>query len=207
MYTETSEEIEIDLRRLLAALLRRAKRIGLVTILCAALALLASLLFITPQYQSAVTFYISGCDVDSGMVLLETGQTLDAVMLESGVAYTREELQKMLSAKAVRDTEFFRVTVTGEDAREAKRVADAVAEELPRRISDVIGEAVVRVADRAAVAGEPVSPNHTKNALIGALLGFAVMVGAVSLREIFAGGQPGRFSREMKRRRKPSHKR
>lgn len=207
MYTETNEEIVIDLRQLAAALVRKARRIVWVTILCAGLALLTSVLFIAPRYQSAVMFFVSGCDVDSGMVVLETGQTLQAVLQRSGMEHTQEELSRMLSAKAVRDTEFFRVTVAGTDAREVKCIADAVAEVLPLRISEVIGDVVIRVADQAAISGEPVSPDHAKNTIIGALIGFTGMSGIICLREIFTGQQAGLYSPGKKQRRSLSRRR
>ena len=59
MKKELNNEIEIDLQRLLGAVLNKAWLIGLVAVLCAVLAFLGTFLFITPKYQSSVMLYVN----------------------------------------------------------------------------------------------------------------------------------------------------
>ena len=56
--TNQNEEMEIDLQRLLAALLRKAWLIGLSAVICAVITFLTTYFFVTPLYQSTAKFYV-----------------------------------------------------------------------------------------------------------------------------------------------------
>ena len=51
-----TEELEIDLQRLINALLQKSLLIGIVAVVCAVVAFLGSYFFITPQHQSIAMF-------------------------------------------------------------------------------------------------------------------------------------------------------
>ena len=123
------QQIEIDLQRLFRALRDRSVLIGIVAVICAVIAFLGTCFLITPQYQSAVMFYvnnnalspgegplgISSADmtasrglVKSCIVILNSRETLNEILDDSGVAWTCEELKDMITAEAVDATEICR---------------------------------------------------------------------------------------------------
>ena len=200
------DEVEINLSRLLRALVRRAWMVAIVSVLCAVLTVVGTLLFITPKYDSAAMFYVNNNNVsigdssvsldsgdlstsrklvDSYIVILNTRETLNDVIDYAGVSYTYKELQQMISANAVNETEIFRVTVTSPDPQEAEKIANAIAYILPKRISTIIDGTSAKVVDAAIVPSSPSSPSYTSNAVLGFLIGFVLVVGIISLREIF----------------------
>lgn len=204
--TIKSEEIEIDLGRLLQAVLRRAWLIALVCVVSAAVAFGSTYLFLTPEYEATAKFYVNNNSisvgntsvslssgdlttsrnlVDSYIVILNTRETLNDVIDYAEVNRTYEQLEKMLSADAVDNTEIFKVTVTSTDPQEAEKIANAIAYILPKRISTIIEGTSAKVVEAAVIPVKPSSPSYTKNTIIGFLLGFVVMVGIVALREIF----------------------
>lgn len=195
------ETIEIDLGRIFAAYWRNLGKVFLIAAVCSVLGFLIAFFFITPRYQSSVMFYVGGNSVDSALVLLETGETLDAVLTESGAARDAEQLSKMLAAKAVQETGFFRVTVTSPDAREARYIADAVARVLPQRMQEIVGSTSVKVADTAEEAENPAIPSYPKCAAMGAAFGFLLSSAEIALGEIFRPEQTGRYSSRGKRKR------
>ena len=185
MNTQTDELIEIDLGRLFLALWRCKEYIFWMTALFSVLALLVSAFFIRPKYESSVLYYVTGVGVNPAMVVLETEETLDSIRITSATSWSNKELMKMLSAEAVDDTGFFRITVTCQGAGNAVRLASAVAQVMPQRVAQVIPSATLYTAEAPRMAEEPSSPDHSKVALIAGLAGFALSAGTVSLQVIF----------------------
>lgn len=198
-----NQEIEIDLQRLLGALLNKAWLIGTVAIVCAVAALLSTILFITPKYQSAAMFYVNNNSVslgeaalsitasdisaskslvDSYIVILKTRETLNDVIDYAGVERTYGAVKGMISASAVDSTEIFQVVVTSEDPQEAKEIADAIAYILPKRIASIIEGTSAKVVDSAVLPSGPCSPGYTKNTMLGFAIGLVAAVVFVTLR-------------------------
>ena len=200
------EEIEIDIGRVIRAIMDRAWRVILSSVLCAAIAFGYTYYFITPQYQSAAMFYVNNNSfnvgdaalsitsgdlvtsrglVDSYIVILKTRETLNDVIDYAGVNLSYGQVSGMISAEAVNETEIFRVTVTNPDPQEAEKIASAIAYILPKRISNIIDGTSAKIVDSAVVPAGPSSPSFTRNTLIGFLLGFLVSAGMIALKEIF----------------------
>ena len=203
---QMNEEIEIDFGRVFRAIMDKAWLVAIVAVLCAVIAFAVTLFFITPQYESAAMFYVNNSNlslgdtsvsissgdlstsrnlVDSYIVILNTRATIVDVIDYAGVSRTYKEVKKMISSEAVNETEIFQVTVTSPDPEEAERIANAVAYILPKRIGTIIDGTSAKVVDAAVVPTKPSSPSYTRNTVIGFLLGFALTVAVIALREIF----------------------
>ena len=199
-------EIEIDLGKVLRAILGRAWLIMLVAVLCASAMFTATKYMVTPLYKSSAKFYvnnsalsvgntslsISSSDlvtsrglVDSYIVILNTKETLEEVISSVGSDLTYKQLSGMISAGAVNETEIFAVTVTSADPEEAEKLANAIADVLPKRIGLIIEGSSAKVVEKAMVATRPSSPSYSKNVMLGFLAGFALSAGLIALRVIF----------------------
>ena len=199
------DENEIDLQRLIGALVNKAWLIGIVAVVCAVVTFVVTLFFVTPQYQSAAMFYVNNNSlslgdaslsitasdisasrglVDSYIVILKTRETLNDVIDYAGVDRTYNELKGMISAASVDSTEIFNVVVTSPDPQEAEKIASAIAYVLPKRISSIIEGTSAKVVDSAVVASRPSSPSYTKNTMTGFLVGLVVMAILVVLLEV-----------------------
>jgi len=203
---QKSEEMEVDTGRVIRTVLDRIWLVALITVLCAAVAFAATFFLITPQYQSSAMFYvnnnalsvgdasfsISSGDlstsrnlVDSYIVILNTRETLLDVIDYAEVNISYKDLKEMITAEAVNETEIFEVAVTSPSPQEAERIANAIANILPKRIGTIIDGTSAKVVDTAVVPSIPSSPSYPQNVLIGAMLGFALTVTVIVLREIF----------------------
>lgn len=201
-----SDEIEIDLGRVLRTVLDRAWIIAVISALCAAIMFAYTFFFVTPQYEASITFYVnnnahgagdsalslSSGDlstsrnlVDSYIVIMKTRESLNEVISHAGVSRTYTELRKMISAAAINETEMFEVTVVSSDPNEAEQIANAIGATFPERISSIIDGTSAKIVETAEVPDEPVSPSYLKNTIMGFLLGFGLAVGGIALREIF----------------------
>lgn len=199
------DEVEIDLGKILKALIGKVWVLMLSSAAGAAAALLITLL-IMPQYQSSAMFYVNnnafpGGDgllssitsadiaaskelVDSYIVILQSRESLEAVIERAGVARSYEEVKKMISASAINSTGFFEVVVTGSDPQETERIANAIVQVLPERISGIMEGASAKIVDSATAASKPSSPGYLRNAMLGFLLGLFLAADAVSLQAV-----------------------
>lgn len=201
-----NEEFEIDLGRLLRAVLGKTWLVALVSVLGAVMMFAVTHFLITPQYESTAMFYVNNNSlsvgdasfslssgdlstsrnlVDSYIVILNTRETLNDVLDYAQSSRTYSELKDMISANSVNETEIFRVTVTSPDPAEAELLANAIAYVLPERIGTIIDGTSAKIVDTAVAASNPSSPSYTKNILIGFMLGFLLTVGIIVVREIF----------------------
>lgn len=143
---------------------------------------------VTPMYQSSVSFYVNNGQgteekistsdisasqslVDTYIVILKHGTTLDEVARDTRLDYTPAQLAKKVTCSAIDGTEVFQVTVTDPSPETAAMIARSIAKILPDRVADVIEGSAVRIVRNAEVPTAPSSPNLSKNILIGAAIG------------------------------------
>ena len=200
---EENDYIEIDLVRLLSALWRHFWIILLSMVIFGAAGFGYANYLITPLYQSDVQMYVNNADisvgstsikfsqgdllaaqglVDTYIVILNSRPMLDDVIDELELPYSYEQLKGMIDAEAVNGTELFQITVTDANRKEAKEIANKIAELLPEHISAVVDGSSVRVVQYAVLAGGPCSPNVVKYLCLGIALGFLLSAGIIVLR-------------------------
>lgn len=199
------EFAEVNLKRLMDALLQRAWLFVLAALAGASIVLAITCFLITPKYQSSAMFYVNNNSISVGeatlsidsnditaskslvntyIVILNTRETLNDVIDYAGVNRRYSEMEDMLHAEAVDDTEVFRVVVTSEDPEEANVIANAIAYILPKRISSVVEGTSAKVVEAAVVAAKPSSPSYVTNTLIGFLLGIVFAMGMTVMQVI-----------------------
>lgn len=205
MENRNDDELEIDLLKLLDALWKKAWAIALVTAIFGGAALGWTAVFVTPLYKAEALMYVNSSNISLGsakvsisqselsaaqslvktyIVILNTRTTLNEVISESGVDYTYEELQEMISAESVNSTEVFSIEVTSPDPQEAELLANTIAKILPDKIASIVEGTSVRIVDYAVVPAEKASPSLTKNTLIGAALGFVLVCGIIVVMQL-----------------------
>jgi len=202
---KNKEEFEIDLLHLAKLLWKKAWIIAISVFLAGAALFSYSVLLITPQYKASAMMYVNNSSfslgstsvsistgqlsaarslLDTYVVILKTRTTFEKVIEKSGVERTYGELMNMVSASPVDETEVFKITATSSDPAEAELIVKTIVEILPDRISDIVDGSSVRLVDNAVLPTSRSSPNHTRNAIIGMLLGFIVSAGIIILIDV-----------------------
>lgn len=192
----------IDLTKLIRVIWNKIWLVVGTALAGALLSLLITFFFISPKYQSSVMFYVNNNSfslgdaavsispsdisasrglVDSYIVILKARETLLDVIDYADVNLRYADLNAMLKAAAVSDTEIFRVVVTSEDPQEAVKIAEAIAYILPKRISSIIEGSSAKIVDSAVLPAAPSSPSYLINALAGFLVGALLSAGAIIL--------------------------
>lgn len=203
--TKNRDNLEIEFKQYVITVLRKAWFIVLVSVVGAVIAATVSKFCITPLYQSTAVFYvnnksisiggtlgkISSSDllssrslIDSYIVILDTRETLEAVIDHADVEYSYAQLKEMILAATVDETEIFRVVVSAPDPEEADRIADAIAEILPQRIDSIVESSSSKIVDTAVIAGSPSSPSLVTNTIVGFLLGAVLSLIIVTIQEM-----------------------
>ena len=181
------EEKTVSTKVILTALWRAKWLVLLCMVLCIVVAVAAVALLMPPKYTASVVFFIQGSEekrvVESSMYILQTRQTLDAVLDRAENICSREELAEALEVRALGDTPMMEVTVRHADAQVAKNLADAVTAVLPLRLAEVIPGAQAEVADAPELPHKAEGPRFALAGLLGLLVGLAVSVAVVSARE------------------------
>ena len=182
------ENIEIDVRGLFKALIKRAWIIVLCALLGGGTALLYTANFVTPMYRAEVTMYVNNNSGNSDTVsssnlavalqlvntyvnIIQSNKVLDKVIQETGIVLTAGQVRSMLTAESINDTEMFAVRVTSPSPQMSADIANAIANIAPAEISKIIEGSSAKVIDYAKVPTSRVSPSFTVNTIVGGLIG------------------------------------
>ena len=198
--TENTQEIEIDLSKLLRSILSKLWLVVLVGLLAALGAYYYTSEMVTPTYSSTARVYIqnsqtiqsSASDLQSATTLKEDFQVLvksDEVyrqvlesMGENGANY------KSLRGKISLDnntTRFVDITVSDADPVRAKKLADATAYVSRIKAKEILGVQDVAIMQLGSVSTSPSSPNMSKNIILGAVAGMFAVCAIIALVSLF----------------------
>ncbi len=186
-----NQMIEIDLRELMYALLRKIWLVILCMVLCGAAAFAYTKYCVTPLYRADVSFYVNNSSFQSDnnqsisssdlatsqrlvltyVNIIKSDLVLEKVVAESGLNITAPELRSIMTASSMDNTELFEVYISSPDPVQAAQIANALAAVAPGEISNILVGSATKVIDYAKVPTSPYTPNRSQNTMIGVLLG------------------------------------
>lgn len=190
------DEIEIDLLELFMALKRKFWLILLITVLGGGIAGAFSKFVLTPQYTSTAMVYIlskettltSLADLQIGSqltkdyaVIVTSRPVLEEVIENLGMNITYKDLKEKITIDNPKDTRILSISAKDPDPQMAKVIADEVAGTASSYIGDIMEMIPPKMIEDGEVPLEKTSPSNTKNALIGAFAGFALVCGIIVL--------------------------
>lgn len=195
-----NEEIEIDLRQIFSVILSKIVVIILVGVIFGLAALIGSKLLIKPTYESTTSLYVlnrqsqgtttysdlqSSTQLTQDYVVLVTSRSVtEKVISELKLNLTNEQLVKMIDVNTPTNTRVLEITVSSHDQKQAKEIADKVAEVSADSIGEIMQTEKVTRIDAAQLPEKPVSPNVMKNGIIAGLLGVIIAMAVVIIRFI-----------------------
>jgi capsular polysaccharide biosynthesis protein len=196
---DSNDEVTIDLGEVMFHLLARWKIILCLALAFAILAGLITVFLITPEYRATSTIYVLSRKEDTvKMSDLQMGSALtndyihifdlwavhDQVKKNLNLPYDYKEMRKMLKVTNVDDTRMLNISITSPYPEEAANMANEYAEVASQYIADTMATDKPNVMSLALVPIEPVSPNKTKNIVLGLILGFVLAVGIVVVQTV-----------------------
>ena len=197
-----TEKIEIDLKQIFKALIRKSWLIALSAVVLAAVVLMYTVFFVEPMYDAKVTAYVNngkaGSDgainsseysvalrlVNTYVAILESDNVLEKVIQQENLDVSANDIRKMLTASPIDDTEMFEFIIRCADPKLATQIANAIAKVAPDAILEIMKGSSAAIIDYAKVPSSRSSPNYVKNTLIGEIVGVLVAAVIIILREV-----------------------
>ena len=189
-------EIEIDLLQLLKILWNNCKYILIATIILGVVGFVGSKLLLTPIYEASAkmivntrkdeTQNVTNDQINSAKNLVNTyaiivcsRDVLNQVIFELDLPESYGQLVSGISVKAVNDTQVMQVAVRHKNRDTALAIATKILEIAPSAIEETVEAGSVKQVEQAYASQVPVSPNASRNAVLMALVGFALSVGVI----------------------------
>ena len=192
----------IDLREIIFLLRNNAISIVASALVCALLGFLVTTFLITPQYEASATMIVnsqqnqSAANITNDMIttaknlvttygiVVKSDTVLQQVIDQLNLDMTYEELQSKVAISAVDSTQVMRIAVQDANPAQAKAIVGKIVEIAPEIVRAAVESGSVKVISDARVGDEPVSPNKMMNTAIAGLLGLALSVGAIFVKEM-----------------------
>lgn len=185
---KNSDEIEIDLSKVLDAFKRFWALILVATLLCGAIGFVVSNFGMQKQYAASVKMIVntsadaelvSNDQVNSAKNLVSTygviitgSNVLTKVIQRLGLSTTYEELSKRISLNAVTDTQVFKVTATAPSVEEAKSIIEEIVNVAPAEVEATVDAGSCKVVSGIDYDESPVAPSVKKYTAVAAFAGF-----------------------------------
>lgn len=200
MEPENKDVVEIDIKGIFFALMRKAWIIIIFAILGAVGAGAFSEYLIQPVYTSTTKVYVINrqegsnvtlTDLQTGtqltkdyMILVKSRPVIETVIKNLGLHMTSGALAGLITVNAPEDTRILEITVKNHDPLMAKNIADSMAEVSAGRMVSIMGIERVNIMEEGNLPTVPVSPNVKKNIILGVFLGFAPVCIIIALAYI-----------------------
>lgn len=198
---DQEEVMEIDLKEVFFELLSHIKAIIASAVIVGAICFGISYFLITPQYESKASMYVlskstsitSLADVQMGtsltndyLVVVKSRPVLEQVITQLDIkGMTYSQLLGKITVNNPTSSRILEVTVKDPDPRQAKLLADTVAEVSAAFIAEKMDQDPPNIIQRGYTDGSPVSPNIKKNTLIGLVAGAVLAMIVVFLAFMF----------------------
>ena len=192
--------IELNLRELIAVIIRKLWLIALSAVLVGTMAYVYTDRFVTPLYQTSVTIYVnnsiygekeaitnndlttSKALVNTYMQVVKSDAFLEKVSKALDKKVSTSAINAALTTKSMNNTEMFSVTVSNANPELAAEIANAVADMVPVEVPKIADGSSARVVDYAKVPQVPYSPSYSKNVTLGACIGAMLIVVALVIQ-------------------------
>jgi capsular polysaccharide biosynthesis protein len=182
----TAGEAEIDLAGLFFRLLKNLKYLIAAALLGALISAVCTVKFVTPIYEATAKLYVMNSsdsvlnlsDLQIGSYLASDYQEVfkawevhQMVRSNLKLAYTDEELQRMLKIVNPTNTRILNITVRSANPRETMDIANEYASVAKEYISRAMATDQPNILSSALLPVKPVSPNLMMNTILGFLAG------------------------------------
>lgn len=121
----------------------------------------------------------------SYLQILRTDEFINKVIDTTHVDYTASEIKGMLHASIVENTSFFKIYITSSKEEDAAKVLDAIINEGPQHVYDVLKQGYFQKIDSSSLPLKPQKPGMLRPLLVGIIMGgalpFCIIVGLALL--------------------------
>ncbi len=195
-----NDEVEIDIGHILSIFWEKILVIIATGIIVGLAGFLVSKFLITPKYESETKLYVLNRANDSAttlsdvqlstqltkdyQILVTSAPVMNQVIKELGLNMKASELASTISVDTPSDTRVLQITVTSDDPKRAKDIADKVAQVSSKKICDIMKIEQVNVIEEGSLSEEPAVDTVQKWTLIGLALGIVLSCAVIIIRSM-----------------------
>ena len=195
-----NDEVEIDIGHILSILWEKILVIIATGIIVGLAGFLVSKFLITPKYESETKLYVLNRANDSAttlsdvqlstqltkdyQILVTSAPVMNQVIKELGLNMKASELESTISVDTPSDTRVLQITVTSDNPKRAKDIADKVAQVSSKKICDIMKIEQVNVIEEGSMSEEPAVDTVQKWTLIGLALGIVLSCAVIIIRSM-----------------------
>ena len=195
-----NDEVEIDIVHILSILWEKILVIIATGIIVGLAGFLVSKFLITPKYESETKLYVLNRANDSAttlsdvqlstqltkdyQILVTSAPVMNQVIKELGLNMKASELASTISVDTPSDTRVLQITVTSDNPKRAKDIADKVAQVSSKKICDIMKIEQVNVIEEGSMSEEPAVDTVQKWTLIGLALGIVLSCAVIIIRSM-----------------------
>ena len=195
-----NDEVEIDIGHILSILWEKILVLIATGIIVGLAGFLVSKFLITPKYESETKLYVLNRANDSAttlsdvqlstqltkdyQILVTSAPVMNQVIKELGLNMKASELASTISVDTPSDTRVLQITVTSDDPKRAKDIADKVAQVSSKKICDIMKIEQVNVIEEGSMSEEPAVDTVQKWTLIGLALGIVLSCAVIIIRSM-----------------------
>lgn len=195
-----NDEVEIDIGHILSILWEKILVIIATGIIVGLAGFLVSKFLITPKYESETKLYVLNRANDSAttlsdvqlstqltkdyQILVTSAPVMNQVIKELGLNMKASELASTISVDTPSDTRVLQITVTSDDPKRAKDIADKVAQVSSKKICDIMKIEQVNIIEEGSMSEEPAVDTVQKWTLIGLALGIVLSCAVIIIRSM-----------------------
>ena len=192
---QNNDEIEIDVLELFHVLLDKIWVIILAGAVAALAVVAATILFITPQYQSTTKMYVlskqdsntlTSQDMQTSLSLtkdyaelIKSRTVTEGVITQLNLDMTHEQLLSKMTVDSATDTRILSISVSDADPYVACEIANAIRDVAANHIKNVMDIDAVLVVETANIPENKISPSIKKNGLVGGVAGVAIAIAII----------------------------
>ena len=192
---QNNDEIEIDVLELFHVLLDKIWVIILAGAVAALAVVAATILFITPQYQSTTKMYVlskqdsntlTSQDMQTSLLLtkdyaelIKSRTVTEGVITQLNLDMTHEQLLSKMTVDSATDTRILSISVRDADPYVACEIANAIRDVAANHIKNVMDIDAVNVVETANIPENKISPSIKKNGLVGGVAGVAIAIAII----------------------------
>lgn len=159
--------------------------------------------FIPEQYKASATVivnnrasdsqYIYPSEISSSQdlaelysIIIKSDTVLEQVIDDLDLNLSYEQLRNSVTVQTVSSTQVVEISMVGSDPEYIKKIVAKFVEYSKPMILEKVEAGSVKDLNEAAVSnnGNPISPNKSKNAMMGGIAGFVIVAAIVLLKEL-----------------------
>ncbi len=195
----------MDIRKIIAMVLRKWPVIVITAFICAVALYVFSSVYVTPIYAAKATMIVNKSQyqaseqnqmsyndilmtqklVKSYSLIMTSNTNLELVQKDLDTEMSVSAIKKSIKVSSVGETEVLQITVEHADPVLATNIANALVKVSPATIIRVIKAGSAEVIDYATIPNVPIKPVVWQYGALGALIGIMLALAMIFLRDYF----------------------